>query len=155
MVSSNKLSKRQTYSSIRFPCIGLIVLSISFVAAIIPAAVSSPGLTHPESLSELTGPAHLGETENELFLHVQVDAPMPFLRRDAAQSFNQLRNAVIKGAGFDFLVKLGDMLRTGGAKSSKPGVSFYSRHKKGEAFDYNQEDSSVLLVREYGEKGLQ
>lgn len=112
-------------------------------------------MTHPASLSELTGPMRLGETENESFLPVPVDAPMPFLRRDAAETFNQLRSAVINGAGFDFLARLGDMLRTTGAKAAKPGVAFYSRHKKGEAFDYNQEDSRVLLVREYGEKGLQ
>jgi hypothetical protein len=80
---------------------------------------------------------------------------MPFLRRDAAQSFNHLRKAVIKGAGFDFLAKLGDMLRVGDAKPAKPGAAFNSRHKKGEAFDYNQEDSRVLLVREFGERGLQ
>lgn len=110
-------------------------------------------MTHPES-PDLT-PMTLVETENESLLAVPVDAPMPFLRRDAAESFNQLRSAVINGAGFDFLAKLGDMLRTSGAKAAKPGVAFYSRHKKGEAFDYNQEDSRMLLVREYGEKGLQ
>lgn len=149
------MSKRLTYRAIRFPCIGLIGLSISFVAAIIPAAVSSPGMTRPENPSELTDPTRLGEIENESFLPVPVDAPMPFLRREAAKSFNQLRGAVINDAGFDFLARLGDMLRMSGAKAAKPGVAFYSRHKMGEAFDYNQEDSRVLVVREYGEKGLQ
>ena len=123
---------------------------MSFVAAIIPAAVSSPGMTDLESPSKLARP-----TEDEALLQVQVDAPMPFLRRDAAQSFNRLRTAVIRGAGFDFLAKVGDMLRVGDAKPAKPGAVFNSRHKKGEAFDYNQEDFRVLLVREYGEKGLQ
>lgn len=86
---------------------------------------------------------------------MHVDAPMPFLSRDAARSFNRLRAAVITGAGFDFLATLGDMLRVGGAKPTKVGAVFNSRHKKGEAFDYNQEDSRVLLVREYGESGVQ
>lgn len=86
---------------------------------------------------------------------MHVDAPMPFLSRDAARSFNRLRAAVITGAGFDFLATLGDMLRAGGAKPTKVGAVFNSRHKKGEAFDYNQEDSRVLLVREYGESGVQ
>jgi hypothetical protein len=46
------------------------------------------------------------------------------------------------------------MLRVGNAKPLKVGTAFNSRHKKGEAFDYNQEDPRVLLVREYGLKGL-
>ena len=145
-----KLSKRLTYNAIRVPCIGLIVLSISSIAAIIPSAVSSPGLP-----SVVEYPSSKVVTENEPFLQVHVDAPMPFLSRDAAQSFNLLRKAVINGAGFDFLARIGDMLRAGDAKPTKLGAVFNSRHKKGEAFDYNQEDSRVLLVREYGEKGVQ
>ena len=150
-----KLSKRLTYKAIRIPCIGLIVLSISSIAALIPAAVSSPGLTSPEVhfLGEIPSPPV--ETENETFLQVHVVAPMPFLTRAAAQSFHGLREDVINGAGFDFLAKVGDMFRVGGAKPTKLGAVFNSRHKKGEAFDYNQEDSRVLVVREYGERGLQ
>jgi hypothetical protein len=146
------LSKRLTKTAVRIPFVGLLVLSITSIAAIIPAAVSSPGITHLETQSVVTP---LIESEEETFLQVQVDAPMPFLRREAAQSFNRLRKAVINGAGFDFLARIGDMLRVGDAKPAKPGAVFNSRHKKGEAFDYNQEDSRVLLVREYGEKGLQ
>jgi hypothetical protein len=83
---------------------------------------------------------------------VHVDAPWPYLRRDAAESFNALRKAVDVGAGFDFLAKCGDMLRAGNGRPAKVGTAFKSRHKSGEAFDYNQEDPRVLLVREY-EKG--
>jgi hypothetical protein len=150
-----KLSKRLTYSAIRIPSIGLIVLSISSIAALIPAEVSSPGLTFPEVPSVVKYPSSPIETENESFLQLHVVAPMPFLTRTAAQSFNRLREAVINGAGFDFLATCGDMLRVGGAKPKKLGAVFNSRHKKGEAFDYNQEDPRVLLVREYGNSGLQ
>ena len=150
-----ELFKRPKYSAIRIPCVGLIGLSISSIAAIVPTAVSSPGTTYPPSSSELARPAPLLEAENESFLEMQVDAPMPFLKREAAQSFKNLRRAVIEGAGFDFLAKVGDMLRVGRAKPTKVGAAFNSRHKKGEAFDYNQEDSRVLLVREYGNSGLQ
>ena len=41
------------------------------------------------------------------------------------------------------------MMRPRNARSTKIGVAFKSRHKSGEAFDYNQEDYRVLLVREY------
>jgi hypothetical protein len=150
---SGKLSKRLTYNAIRIPFIGLIVLSISFFAALIPAAVSSPGLPEVRSVAEYPSPPV--ETENETFLQVHVVAPMPFLTSAAAQSFGRLREAVISGAGFDFLARVGDMFRVGGAKPTKLGAAFNSRHKKGEAFDYNQEDPRVLLVREFGEKGLQ
>ena len=85
---------------------------------------------------------------------LDVVAPMPFLRRGAAESFNALRAAVIDGAGFDFLGRCGDMLRVGNAKVLKLGTAFNSRHKTGEAFDYNQEDPRVLLVREKDLKGV-
>ena len=51
-------------------------------------------MTHPESPSELTSPTPLDE-----FLAVPVDAPMPFLRRDAAENFNLLRSTVISSEG--------------------------------------------------------
>jgi len=81
-------------------------------------------------------------------------APLPYLRSTAAESFSALRDAVNRGAGFDFLARCGDILRVGNAKVVKLGTAFNSRHKRGEAFDYNQEDPHVLLVREYGLKGL-
>lgn len=59
-----------------------------------------------------------------------------------------------EGAGFDFLERCGDMLRVGNGRVLKLGTAFNSRHKKGEAFDYNQEDPRVLLVRESDSKGV-
>jgi hypothetical protein len=79
---------------------------------------------------------------------------MPLLHRDAAESFNALRSAIIDATGFDFLARCGDMLRVGNAKVLKLGTALNSRHKKGEAFDYNQEDPRVLLVRESDSKGV-
>jgi hypothetical protein len=143
--------KRLRYTAIRIPVVGLIVLSILATAAIIPTAVSSPGVTHRPVNLRATATV---KTEHELFLPLDVVAPLPFLRSDAAEGFNALRDAVNKGAGFDFLARCGDMLRVGNAKALKLGAAFNSRHKKGEAFDYNQEDPRVLLVREYGSKGL-
>jgi len=85
-----------------------------------------------------------------LLCYVDVDAPSPYLRCGTpAKHFRALRQVVIDGAGFDFLAKCGDMMRPKNAKSSKIGVAFRSRHKSGEAFDYNQEDYRALLVREY------
>lgn len=132
------------------------VLFLSFViaAAIIPTAVTSPGLSHPLVTQGVDVPAPSIKTEDESFLALDVDVSLPFLRRDAAERFNALRAAVVKGAGFDFLARCGDMFRMGTAKALKLGAAFNSRHKKGEAFDYNQEDPRVLLVREDGLKGL-
>jgi hypothetical protein len=144
-----------SYSGIRIRIVGLILLSIELILVIIPTAVSSPGIAHQvENQSVLTYPPSLFVTEHGFFLPVDVDAPLPFLRSDAADSFKALRKVVLDGAGFDFLARVGDMLRAGSAKPAKIGVVFHSRHKKGEAFDYNQEDPRVVLVREYGSTGL-
>ena len=141
------------YTAIRIS--GLIVLSIVATAAIIPTAVSSPGISHHSDNRRIILPATSTlETEHESFLRLDVVAPLPYLRRGAAESFNALREAITDVAGFDFLARCGDMLRLGDAKALKPGTVFNSRHKQGEAFDYNQEDPRVLLVREYGLKGL-
>ncbi len=81
--------------------------------------------------------------------HVSVEAPMPYLRCGSpVQQFESLRQNVKAVAGFDFLAKCGDLMRHKDDKSSKPGVANNSKHKTGEAFDYNQEDTHVLLVRE-------
>ena len=144
------MSKRLSYTAIRIPVVGLIVLSIVVTAAIVPTAVSSPGISQPLDNRLVSLPATV-KTEPVL---LDVVAPLPFLRRDAAESFNELRDAVNSGAGFDFLARCGDMLRVGNAKTLKLGAALNSRHKTGEAFDYNQEDPRVLLVREYGLKGL-
>lgn len=149
------MSKPLSYAAISSRVVGLVVLSIVATATIIPTAVSSPGIPHPFDNRAVDLPAtSTVETEDEPFLPLDVVAPMPFLRRGAAESFNALRAAVIDGAGFDFLARCGDMLRVGNAKVLKLGTAFNSRHKKGEAFDYNQEDPRVLLVREYDSKGL-
>jgi hypothetical protein len=143
------------YTAIRIPVVGLIALSIVAAAAIIPTAVSSPGVSHHSDNRRINLPAtSTVKTGHESFLPLDVVAPLPFLRRGAAESFNALREAVHDGAGFDFLARCGDLLRVGNAKALKPGTAFNSRHKQGEAFDYNQEDPRVLLVREYGLKGL-
>jgi len=83
------------------------------------------------------------------FCRVAVDAPSPFLRCGSpVKLYEKLRQNVIANAGFDFLAKCGDLKRHEKAKYSERGVANDSRHKGGLAFDYNQEDSRVLIVRE-------
>lgn len=135
----------------RIGAIAVLFLSFVVAGAIIPSAVSSPGVSQPLDNSPASSTV---KPEEESFLALDVITPLPFLRKDAAQSFSALRAAVNEGAGFDFLARCGDMFRLGDAKPLKIGTAFNSRHKKGEAFDYNQEDSRVLLVREYGLKGM-
>ena len=139
----------------RIGAVAVLFLSFVVAGAIIPSAVSSPGILHPIDNRLVNLPAKSTvETGHESFLLLDVVAPLPFLRSDAAESFNALRDAVIKGAGFDFLARCGDMLRVGNSRVLKLGTAFNSRHKKGEAFDYNQEDPRVLLVREDGLRGM-
>jgi Putative peptidoglycan binding domain len=74
---------------------------------------------------------------------------MPFLRIGApATMFTVLRNKVIREAGFDFLSIFGDMMRARNFKTNKPGAANKSRHKCGDAFDYNQGDKRLALVKE-------
>jgi hypothetical protein len=139
----------------RIGAVAVLFLSFVIAGAIIPTAVSSPGLSHPVDNRLFHSPdSSPVRTEDESFLALDVVAPLPFLRSGAAERFDALREMVKNGAGFDFLARCGDMFRLGNAKPLKLGTAFNSRHKKGEAFDYNQEDSRVLLVREYGLKGL-
>lgn len=135
----------------RIGAIAVLFLSFVVAAAIIPTAVSSPGSSHTIDERLVSPPV---KAQDPSFLSLEVDTPLPFLRKDAAESFNALRAAVIKGAGFDFLARCGDMFRMSNAKALNLGTAFNSRHKLGQAFDYNQEDPRVLLVREYGLKGL-
>ena len=135
----------------RIGAVAVLFLSFVVAGAIIPIAVSSPGISHPSDDRNLPVTSTV---KTEAFLPLDVDAPLPFLRKEAAERFNALRNAVNEGAGFDFLARCGDMFRVGNAKALKLGTAFNSRHKKGEAFDYNQEDPRVLLVRESGLNGL-
>lgn len=135
----------------RIGAVAILFLSFVVAAAIIPIAVSSPGSSHTIDERLVSPPV---KAKDESFLSLEVDAPLPFLRKDAAESFNALRTAVVKGAGFDFLARCGDMFRMSNARALNLGTAFNSRHKLGQAFDYNQEDPRVLLVREYGLKGL-
>ncbi len=134
----------------RIGAVAVLFLSFVVAAAIIPTAVSSPGSSH--TIDAPVNPTP--KAEDESFLSLDVDTPLPFLRQDADENFNALRAAVIKGAGFDFLARCGDMFRMSHAKALNLGTAFHSRHKLGQAFDYNQEDPRVLLVRESDLKGL-
>lgn len=76
-------------------------------------------------------------------------APMPYLRKGKpAEAFKKLKQMCIEGAGFDFLAICGDVMRERGFSSSKPGVAQKSRHKCGQAFDYNQADKHLIIVSE-------
>lgn len=118
-----------------------------------PSAAISPGMARQIETRSATESVLLADevkAQKRLFCNMGVDAPSPYLRcGPPAEDFEMLRQAVIVLAGFDFLAKCGDMMRPRDSKSLKIGVSFRSRHKSGEAFDYNQEDDRVLIVREY------
>ena len=74
---------------------------------------------------------------------------MPFLRKGApASMFTVLRKKVIREAGFDFLSSFGDMMRGRNFHTKKAGAAEKSRHKCGDAFDYNQGDKGLALVKE-------
>ena len=138
-----EIAKHRSYGSISISAVALGVFLTTLVSVISPIAVSSPGITHPgQDLA-----TRLENAKADAFYELDVEAPLPYLRGKAAESFDALRKAVIIGAGFDFLAKCGDMLRSGNGKP-KVGTALNSRHKSGEAFDYNQEDPRLLLVRE-------
>lgn|SRR6185503_15203476 len=74
---------------------------------------------------------------------------LPFLRTDRpAARFTVLREKIIKAAGFDFLSRFGDMMRPRNFHTNEPGVSNSSRHMCGDAFDYNQEDPRLVVIRD-------
>jgi hypothetical protein len=74
---------------------------------------------------------------------------MPFLRRGKpAEMFTILRNKIISDAGFDFLNAFGDVMRPQGFTPNTPGVSNTSRHKCGDAFDFNQAEARLVVVQE-------
>lgn len=78
-----------------------------------------------------------------------VTAGMPFLRRGKpAEMFAALRNKIEREAGFDFLNVFGDIMRPRGMHTTEPGVSNTSRHKCGDAFDFNQEHPNLIVVQE-------
>lgn len=117
-----------------------------------PSAAISPGIAGQRETRIISAGLSPGDEDKRLgdLCYLEVDAPSPYLRCGTpAEHFQALRQVVIDGAGFDFLAKCGDMMRPKNARSLKTGVAFRSRHKSGKAFDYNQEDHRVLLVREY------
>ena len=82
---------------------------------------------------------------------MDVKAGKPFLRKGVpADTFRALRQKVIGEAGFDFLDEFGDMMRSRTFKPppGKKGVAKKSRHQCGDAFDYNQDEPNLVLVRE-------
>lgn len=85
---------------------------------------------------------------SEILVRVNVTAPTPMMHRDAAEKFNELRNTVAVGAGFDFLGRCGDIYRPADFKSSKDGVANRSWHKTGRTFDYDQESPRLVIVSE-------
>lgn len=85
---------------------------------------------------------------NAVFIE-NVTVSMPFLRKGVpAEMFTALRKKVIREAGFDFLSVFGDMMRGRNFMTNKAGASNTSRHKCGDAFDYNQGDNRRALVKE-------
>jgi hypothetical protein len=64
-------------------------------------------------------------------------APNAQLHPAAAASFEQLRQRIRAATGDDALAVLGDVLRSPGYATDKPGVAFRSWHKAGRAIDLN------------------
>jgi hypothetical protein len=80
---------------------------------------------------------------------MDVEVGMPFLRCGApADSFRALRQKVIEDVGYDFLCKCGDMMRAKSFRTNKVGTAVKSRHQCGDAFDYNQDNPNIVVVRE-------
>lgn len=76
------------------------------------------------------------------------DSPMPYLRQGKpANAFRALRKTVQVEAGFDFLAKC-DLMRPLNYVSKNPGVKHRSRHKTGDSFDINRNDSRLVVVSE-------
>lgn len=85
---------------------------------------------------------------NTIFIE-NITVGMPFLRKGVpTEMFTALRNKVKREAGFDFLSVFGDMMRARAFMTTKPGAANRSRHKCGDAFDYNQGEKRLALVRE-------
>lgn len=78
-----------------------------------------------------------------------IDVGLPYLRTGKpADMFTALREKIINVAGFDFLSKFGDMMRPRNFHTNEQGVSNSSRHKCGDAFDYNQGDSQLVVIED-------
>ena len=78
-----------------------------------------------------------------------IQVGLPYLRTGKpADMFTALREKIIRVAGFDFLSIFGDMMRPKGHVATEGGVATNSRHKCGDAFDYNQGDSHLLVIKD-------
>lgn len=78
-----------------------------------------------------------------------IDVGLPYLRSGKpADMFAALREKIIKEAGFDFLSSFGDMMRNRNFHTNQAGVSNNSRHKCGDAFDYNQGEPRLKVIEE-------
>ena len=78
-----------------------------------------------------------------------VDVGLPYLRHGKpAEMFEVLRAKIIREAGFDFLSSFGDMMRGRNFHTNEAGVSNTSRHKCGDAFDFNQGESRLKVIQE-------
>lgn len=97
----------------------------------------------------MSGPLGVPPPPSSKVERIPTIAPMPYLRKGKpAEAFKKLKQLCIEGAGFDFLAVCGDVMRDRGFSSNKPGVAQKSRHKCGQAFDYNQADKHLILVSE-------
>ena len=147
-----RFKQRQHYILLRRAVVALCILVISIHILINAGSARTPGNAGgAETLPDTEGTAEVTDNDHgeDDLCDLDVEAPMPLLRCGTpTRSFLALRELVIEAAGFDFLSKCGDLMRPKNARSDKSGVAFRSRHKAGEAFDYNQEDLRILLVRE-------
>jgi len=62
--------------------------------------------------------------------------------------FTALREKIITAAGFDFLSSFGDMMRPQNFHTNAAGVSNKSRHMCGDAFDYNQGEPNLEVIKD-------
>jgi hypothetical protein len=72
----------------------------------------------------------------------------PLMIIEAADSFDHLRAETLRLSGIDFLAVLGDCFRPRTFVKNSPGSITNSLHKTGCAFDYNQGEMQLRLVRE-------
>jgi hypothetical protein len=72
----------------------------------------------------------------------------PYLRLEAADSYDALRADTLRLSGVDFLKILGDCFRSKSFVKNSPGSVTTSLHKCGVAYDYNQGEPNLVLVRE-------
>lgn len=79
---------------------------------------------------------------------ISTAAGMPYMHKDVAPRFEQLRKTVLDRTGIDFLAKCADVMRAADLHSKKSGVAERSWHKTGRAFDYDQTSNALVIVSE-------